>query len=113
MFICFKDFHRAVQTQYGAIVKVLRFNNGTMYTNIAFKEYLSDQGIQRQTTCPYTPAKNGVAERKNKHLLDVTRNMMISMNVTKQLWGQTILTVAALINRMPSRVLQWKSPCEL
>jgi hypothetical protein len=38
---------------------------------------------------------------------------MISMNVLKQLWGQTVLTVAQLINRMPSRVLEWKSPCEM
>ena len=38
---------------------------------------------------------------------------MISMNVQKKLCGQIFLTVAALINRMPSRVLEWKSPCEL
>lgn len=55
---CFKDFHRAIQTQYGAIVKVLRSDNRTEYTNKAFGEYLSVQGIQHQTTCPYTPAQN-------------------------------------------------------
>ncbi|KAJ3668810.1 hypothetical protein LUZ61_022792 [Rhynchospora tenuis] len=93
----------SVQTQYGAIVKVLRSDNGTEYTNRAFAEYLSAQGIQHQTTCPYTPAQNGVAERKNRHLLEVARSMMISMNVPKHLWGQAVLTAAALINRMPSR----------
>ncbi|KAJ4737614.1 Transposon Ty1-H Gag-Pol polyprotein [Rhynchospora pubera] len=110
---CFKDFHRSVQTQYGAVVKILRSDNGTEYTNRAFAEYLSAQGIQHQTTCPYTPAQNGVAERKNRHLLEVARSMMISMNVPKYLWGQAVLTAAALINRMPSRVLEWKSPCEM
>jgi hypothetical protein len=39
--------------------------------------------------------------------------MMISMNVPQYLWGQTILTTAYLINRMPSRVLDWKSPMEM
>ena len=110
---CFKDFHRSVQTQYGAMVKVLRSDNGTEYTNRAFAEYLSSQGIQHQTTCPYTPAQNGVAERKNRHLLEVARSMMIAMNVPKHLWGQAVLTAAQLINRMPSRVLDWKSPCEM
>ena len=55
VFACYKDFYRAVQTQYGTIVKVLRSNNGTEYTNIMFKEYRTYQGIQHQTTCPHTP----------------------------------------------------------
>jgi hypothetical protein len=39
--------------------------------------------------------------------------MMISMNVPKQLWGLVVLTAAQLINRVLSRVLEWKSPCEM
>jgi hypothetical protein len=31
VFDCFKDFHRSIQTQYGAIVKVLRSDNETIY----------------------------------------------------------------------------------
>ena len=106
VFSCFKDFHSAVQTQYGAVVKVFKSDNGTEYGNITFRAYLPDQGIPHQTTCPYTPAQNGLAERKNIHLLEVTRSMRISMNVPKQLWGQVVLTIGALINRMPSRVLE-------
>ena len=34
VFACFKDFHRAVQTQYGAVVKVLRSDNGTKYATL-------------------------------------------------------------------------------
>ena len=85
VFACFKDFHRVVQTQYGVVVKLLRFDNGIEYTNMKFKEYLLDQGIQHQTTCLYTPSQNRVAKRKNKHLLKVTKSMMISINVLKQL----------------------------
>ena len=55
VFACFKDFHRVVQTQYGAVIKLLRYDNGTKYANITFRAYLSDKGIQHQTTCPYTP----------------------------------------------------------
>ncbi|XP_020240779.1 uncharacterized protein LOC109819453 [Asparagus officinalis] len=55
-----------VQTQYGAVVKVLRSDNGTEYTNKVFGEYLSSHGIQHQTTCPYTPAQNGVAKKDPK-----------------------------------------------
>jgi Integrase core domain/GAG-pre-integrase domain len=79
---CFKIFHKMVQTQYSTIVKVLRSDNGIEYSNRAFGEYLSSQGIQHQTTCPYTSEQNRVAERKNIHLLEVTQSMMISMNVS-------------------------------
>jgi hypothetical protein len=37
----------------------------------------------------------------------------MSMNVPKYLWGQAVLTATYLINRMPSRVLDWKSPIEM
>jgi transposase InsO family protein len=99
---CFKDFHKMVQTQYDAIVKVLRSDNGTEYSNRTFREYLSSKGIQYQTTYPYTPEQNGIAERKNKHILEVTRSMMISMNVPQYLWGHIVLIAAYLINKMPS-----------
>jgi hypothetical protein len=39
--VCFKDFHKAIQTQYGAVVKVLRSDNETEYTNKAFEKYMS------------------------------------------------------------------------
>ncbi|RVW87496.1 hypothetical protein CK203_036334 [Vitis vinifera] len=40
---------------------------------------------------------------KNRHLLEVARSLMFSMNVPKLFWGQAVLTAAYLINRMPSR----------
>jgi Integrase core domain len=51
---CFKNFHKMVQTQYGTVVKILRSDNGIEYSNTTFGEYLSFQGIQHQTMCPYT-----------------------------------------------------------
>jgi hypothetical protein len=58
VFDCIKDFHMSIHTQYGAVVKVLRSDNGTEYTNRIFRDYLSAQGIYHRTTCPYTPTQN-------------------------------------------------------
>jgi hypothetical protein len=82
------------------------------YLNREFDEYLSSFGIIHQTTCPGTSEQNGLAERKNRHLLDVTRSLMFAMNVPKYLWSEAIMTAAYLINRMPSRVLEHKTPIE-
>jgi hypothetical protein len=64
------------------VIKVLSSDNELKYTNKIFKKYLSAQEIHYETTYSYTLAQNGVKE-KNKHILEVARNMMISMNVPK------------------------------
>ena len=109
---CFMDFHKLIMTQYNACVKVLRTDNGTEYVNKEFDEYLSNFGIVHQTTCPNTSEQNGLAERKNRHLLEITRCIMMAMNVPKFLWSEAVMTAAYLMNRMPSRVLGYKTPIE-
>ena len=80
--------------------------------NKEFDEYLSSFGIIHQTTCPGTSEQNGLAERKNRHLLEITRCIMMAMNVPKFLWSEAVMTAAYLMNRMPSRVLRYKTPIE-
>lgn len=60
-----------------------------------------------------TPQQNDIAERKNNDLLEKTRSIMFQMNVPKKFWSQGVLTAAYLINRLPSRVLNFKSPYEV
>jgi IS30 family transposase len=110
---CFQDFCSLVENQYDARLKLLRIDNGTEYMNNEFQNYLSAQGILHQTTCPDTPPQNGVAERKNRHILKIARSLMFTMNVPKFLWSEAVMTVVYLINRTPSRLLGWKTPYEM
>jgi hypothetical protein len=50
-----------------------------------------------------------MVERKNRHLLEVARSLMFSTHVSKQFWGEAVLIAIYLINRMPSRVLRFKT----
>ncbi|WVZ50418.1 hypothetical protein U9M48_001671, partial [Paspalum notatum var. saurae] len=109
---CFKDFYACVKNQFNAHVQIIRTDNGTEYLNNEFRTFLSKEGILHQTSCPDTPPQNGVAERKNRHLLEVARSLMYTMNVPKFLWSEAVMTATHLINRMPSRVLGMKTPCE-
>lgn len=43
--------------------------------------YLARHGIFHQSSCAYTLQQNGVAERKNRHLLEVSRSIMFASNV--------------------------------
>ena len=102
-----------VCTQFDTKIKILRTDNGTEYLNHTFDAYLESYGIVHQTSCPYTSAQNGVAERKNRHLLEVARSLMFTMNLPKTYWGDAVLVAAYLINRMPLKTLNFKSPLEI
>ena len=102
-----------VLNQFDSRIKTLRSDNGTEYVKSFLSEYLIDQGIIHETSCVGTPQQNGVAERKNRDLLEKTRSLMIYMNVPKRYWSHGVLTAAYLINRLPSRVLEYKSPLEV
>jgi len=70
--------------------------------------YLNSNGILHQTSCVSTPQQNGIAERKNRDLIEKTRAIMLQMNVPKSFWSYGVL-----INRLPSRVLAFKFPLEV
>ncbi|KAL3523019.1 hypothetical protein ACH5RR_015853 [Cinchona calisaya] len=113
VFSCFQSFHKMICTQFDAKVKILRTKNGTEYMDGGFHTYLKFNGIINQTSCPYTSAQNGVAERKNRHLLKVAQSLMFTMNLPKPYWGEAVLITAYLINRMPLKALNFKIPLEV
>ena len=105
----FQYFHKLVSTQFSSKICILRSDNGTEYMS----QYLSIHGILHQTSCVGTPQQNVIAKRKNRDLLEKTRALMLHMHVPKKFWSQGVLTAVYLINRLPSKVLDFKSPLEV
>ena len=66
--------------------------------------------ILHQTSCVDTPSHNGVAERKNRHLLETARALLFQMHVPKHFWADAVSTARFLINRMSSSILNWAPP---
>ncbi|RVW95612.1 Retrovirus-related Pol polyprotein from transposon TNT 1-94 [Vitis vinifera] len=93
--------------------QILKSNNAKEYFTSSLSTYLQNHDIIHISSCVDTPQQNGVAERKNRHLLEVARCLMFSSNVPNYFWGEAILTATYLINRMPSRVLTFQSPRQL
>ncbi|KAJ9552767.1 hypothetical protein OSB04_016812 [Centaurea solstitialis] len=98
------------RNHFNSSIKTLRSDNAKEYFSTDFSSYLKNHGIVHESSCVYTSQQNGVAERKNRHLLDVARTLMFQSHVPKRFWGDAILTAAYLINRMPTPVLHNKSP---
>nr|GFB13399.1 putative ribonuclease H-like domain-containing protein [Tanacetum cinerariifolium] len=85
-------------------VQIFRSNNGGEYVNSQMKLFFQSKGIVHQTTCPHTPKQNGVAERKNRLLLEMTRALIIESHVPKSFWPEALATAIYLINRLPTKI---------
>ncbi|GJW70582.1 zinc finger, CCHC-type containing protein [Tanacetum coccineum] len=59
------------------------------------------KGWIHQRTTSYTPQQNGVAERKNRVLQDMSNAMLVNANLPKNLWGKSLL-IACHRNRAES-----------
>ena len=110
----FQFFRTMISTHFKSQIQVLKIDNAKDYFNsILGGSYLSKHGIVHISSCVDTPQQNGVAERKNRHLLEVARANMFTNNVPKQFWEEAVLRATYLINRMPSRVLKFLTPCQV
>ncbi|KAJ0598803.1 putative RNA-directed DNA polymerase [Helianthus annuus] len=106
----FTMFYSMVQTQFKTNIQILRSDNGGEFKNDSMKQFCQNKGIIHQTTCPHTPEQNGTAERKNRILLEITRALLIESRVPKSFWPEAIATATYLINRLPTKALDLKTP---
>ncbi|KAK3025978.1 hypothetical protein RJ639_040952 [Escallonia herrerae] len=110
VFAHFSAFCAEIKTQFNVHVHILRSDNAKEYMSGSFQNYMNQRGILHQSSCTDTPAQNGVAERKNRHLLETARALLFQMKVPKPFWADAISTACFLINRMPSTVLNGDVP---
>ncbi|KAD4385583.1 hypothetical protein E3N88_25752 [Mikania micrantha] len=102
-----------VKTQFEKLIKKIRCDNGGEFTSNDMVDFYNERGILLENTCPHTPQQNGVVERKHRHLLEVPRSLRFEANLPKRFWGECILTATYIINRLPSKVIDDKTPFEL
>ena len=113
LFSIFQKFYTEIQTQFNISIRVLRSDNAREYFSAQFTSFMSHHGILHQSSCAHTPQQNGVAERKNRHLVETARTLLLHSNVPFRFWGDAVLTACYLINRMPSSVLHDQIPHSL
>nr|GEU92977.1 uncharacterized mitochondrial protein AtMg00810-like [Tanacetum cinerariifolium] len=71
-------------------VKQLRSDNGTEFRNHTLEAFCDEKDISQNFSSPCTSEQNGVAERRNKTLIEVTRTMLNSGSLPKQFWGEAV-----------------------
>ncbi|GJT52272.1 putative ribonuclease H-like domain-containing protein [Tanacetum coccineum] len=74
-----KDFINLVENQLNKKVKAIRCDNGTEFKNAHIIELCGSKGIKRDYSNARTPQQNGVAERKNRTLIEAARTMLADL----------------------------------
>jgi transposase InsO family protein len=100
------------QNVTGNRIKTLRSDNGGEYLSKEFDSQLTKFGIARQTSPPYTPEHNGVAERANRTIVESARSMLHGAQLTLSYWGEAVMTAVYVRNRCPSKAVANKTPFE-
>ncbi|KAL0437758.1 UNVERIFIED_CONTAM: Transposon Ty2-GR1 Gag-Pol polyprotein [Sesamum radiatum] len=108
----FKEYRLEVENQTNRKIKALRSDRGSEYLSGEFIDYLKENEILSQWIPPGTPQLNGVAERRNRTLLDMVRSMMSFTELLPSFWGHVLETAVKLLNISPSKSIP-QTPYEI
>ncbi|GJT21682.1 ribonuclease H-like domain-containing protein [Tanacetum coccineum] len=93
-------------------VKTIRCDHGTEFKNQLMNEFCAKKGIKREYSIARTPQQNGVAERKNRTLIEAARTMLADSLLPIQFWAEAVNTACYVLNRVLVTKPQMKTPYE-
>ena len=97
-FKAFKSFKAQAEREKELKVIYLRKDNGGEFTSKEFISFCSEHEIQRHFSMPYTPQQNGVGERMNRTIMDMTCAMLKNKSLPNVFWEEAISTVVYILN---------------
>ncbi|GJU76300.1 putative ribonuclease H-like domain-containing protein, partial [Tanacetum coccineum] len=108
-----KDFITFIENQLTKKVKAIRCDNGTEFKNSKLIELCGSKGIKRDYSNARTPQQNGVAERKNRTLIEAARTMLADSKLPTMFWTEAVSTACYVLNRVLVTKPHDKTPYEL
>ena len=117
-YTAFKEFKTRVENQSNRKIKVIGTDNGLEFKNQQFKTICLENGIIHNFSSPYTPEQNGLIERINRTIIETTRALLFSSNLSLIYWQEAVeaavyiynLTPHAYLKTSPYRALNNKDP---
>ncbi|GJU85359.1 putative ribonuclease H-like domain-containing protein [Tanacetum coccineum] len=108
-----KFFIKEVENLVDKKVKIIRSDNGTEFKNKVMDDFRKEKGIKREYNVARTPQQNGVAERKNRTLIEATRTMLADYKLPTTFWAEAVSTACYVQNRVLIVKPHNKTPYEL
>ncbi|GKA90443.1 putative ribonuclease H-like domain-containing protein, partial [Tanacetum coccineum] len=108
-----KIFIKEVENLVDKKVKIIRSDNGTEFKNKVMDDFCREKGIKREYSVARTPQQNGVAERKNRTLIEAARTMLADSKLPTTFWAEAVSTACYVQNRVLIVKPHNKTPYEL
>ncbi|KAJ9558313.1 hypothetical protein OSB04_012927 [Centaurea solstitialis] len=108
-----KPFVTRVENKTNLRVKVIRSDNGTEFKNADLNSFCEEKGIERQYSAPRTPQQNGVAERRNRTLIEAARTRLANSKLPITFWAEAVNTACYVQNKVLIVKSKGKIPYEL
>ncbi|GKB29181.1 synaptobrevin, longin-like domain protein [Tanacetum coccineum] len=110
----FEILSRKIQNQLGCLIVSIRTDHGREFDNeVQFGEFCNANGITHNFSAPRTPQSNGVVERKNRTLQEMSRTMLNEQSLPQKFWCNAVDTSTYILNRILIRAILGKTPYEL
>jgi hypothetical protein len=93
-------------------IRFFRTDGGGEFTSKQMEDYFRREGIIHETTAPYTPEQDGVAERMNQTLTTRANTNLVASHLPRKYWNRAMLHSAYTINRSPASAHKGQTPHE-
>ena len=104
-FQAWKKVEASWELTSGNHIKAVRFDGAKEFTQGPFSAHLLSRGITMQVTAPYAHAQAGKAERYVRTIEDGIQTLLADAKLPPSFWGDAVLTVQNLRNRLPTSTL--------
>nr|GFB57058.1 putative ribonuclease H-like domain-containing protein [Tanacetum cinerariifolium] len=108
-----KTFIIGLENLLSLTVKIIRCDNGTEFKNADLNQFCGLKGIKREFSVPRTPQQNGIAERKNRTLIEAARTLLVDSLLPIPFRAEAVNTACYVQNRMLVTKPHNKTPYEL
>ena len=88
---------------------MLKIDNNGQYTSKEFESFHKEVGIKRELTTPYNPQQNGVAEIKNRTIMEALKTMIYDQDLPMHPWDEATKKIVFVQNRLSHIALGLKT----
>ena len=96
------------QVETGKKLKQFHSDGATEFINDTLKQWFATNGTQQTASTPATPQHNGIAERANRKIIEMTRAMLHHASLPLKFWPLAASAAVSTINRCVSTATKQK-----
>jgi histone deacetylase 1/2 len=106
----FRDIQNLIERLFDRKILAVQTDCGGEYE--ALHPFFTKIGISHFVSCPHAHQQNGPAERKHRHIVEVGLSLLSHAHMPLKFWDEAFLAAMYLINRTPSKVINFTTPIE-